>query len=187
VNRSVRALAVLALPLLVAATPVTVTVHVAAGADGAPVADAAWVAAQVAAANDRLGPAGAEVTAAAGAPDGVAADIATVADRDALAALAPDDGTVHVFVVATLADKDKDGVIGGVTWRAHGRRYLIVSAAHAHDDTLAHELGHFFGLAHTTATDDLMTPGRDLGGRLTEAQLRTVRRRLAAWARAHRH
>jgi len=174
----------LALPLLAAATPVALTVHVAVGADGAPVADAAWVAGEVRIAGERLGPAGATFAAADGAADHVPAEVATVAERDALAALAPDDGTVHVFVVARVADKDKDGPIGGVTWHHGGKRIIIVSASGARVDTLAHELGHFFGLAHAAARDNLMTPSRDPGGTLTAAQLRTVRRRLAAWARA---
>jgi Metallo-peptidase family M12 len=178
----------LALPLLAAAIPVELTVHVAVGTDGAPVATAAWVADEVEAAGERLGPTGAAFTAAAGDATVLPAAITSVAQRDDLVALVPDDGTVHVFVVARIADKDKaGGEIGGVTWRYHGRRYILISATGARVDTLAHELGHFFGLPHTTAADNLMTPQRAPGGTLTAAQRRTVGRRLAAWARAARH
>ena len=161
------------------ALAVVLTVHVAADAK----ADDAWLDAEVATAVERLGPAGADFTRAPGAADGVPSAIATVDDRDALAALVADDGTVHVFVVATLADKDKDGPIGGVTW-AHGRRrYIIVSHDDGKPDTLAHELGHFFGLSHTTDPHDLMTSDRAPGGTLTEAQRAIVRRRYAAFTR----
>jgi hypothetical protein len=108
-----RALLVLLLVLVprlaAAGDDIVLTVHVAAAADGTPVSDAAWIDAEVATATERLGPAGVRF-ARADAADGaqVPAAIATVADRDALAALV-DGGSVHVFVVDTLADKDKQG------------------------------------------------------------------------------
>jgi hypothetical protein len=164
----------------VLALAVVLTVHVAAGADG-PIADDAWLDHEVATATERLG--GAEISRTAGGADGVPDAIATVDDRDALAAMADDDGTVHVFVVERVADKDKDGVIGGVTWVHGRRRYIIVSHTDGREDTLAHELGHFFGLSHTSDPHDLMTPAREPGGTLTDAQLTIVRRHLAAFTR----
>ena len=171
-----RAWAVL-LPLLTGAAPVELTVHVVAD-HGAPIADDAWLDTELAAAVERLG---AAVTRSAGPAPGPAT-VATVEDRDALAAAVTDDRTVHVFVVRRVADKDRAGaVIGGVTWQHAHRRYIIVSRDDARDDTLAHELGHFFGLGHTRAADNLMTPLRDPGGRLTDAQRAIVHRRIAAF------
>jgi hypothetical protein len=94
-------------------------------------------------------------------------------------------------VVDRAADKDKEGDwIGGVHWRyggkaraLRGRRYVILSRQHARDDTLAHELGHFFGLPHSDVDGNLMTPGRGDGGVLDDAQRKTVRRRARTWAR----
>jgi hypothetical protein len=185
VDRRVRAQVWIAgvLPLLIAATPVELTVHVAVGADGAPVADDAWIDAELATASARLGGADAGVRFARvpGATDGVPADIATVADRDALRAQDADDGTVHVFVAARVADKDKDGVVGGVTWHKGRHRYILLSRGDARDDTLAHELGHFFGLPHAALAGNLMTPHRAPDGTLTDDQLAIVRRRIAAF------
>ena len=158
------------------ALAVVVTVHVATG-----ISDDPWIDHELDVAHARLD---ADFTRASGPGDALPSAIATVADRDALAPLAPNDGTVHVFVVATLADKDKDGgVIGGVTWPHAKRRYIIVSHDDAREDTLAHELGHFFGLSHTTDAHDLMTPLREPGGTLTGDQLAIVHKRIAAFTR----
>ena len=186
----IRAAIVLALPALVAATPVELVVHVAVDGDADPAVDQGWLDDALAAANERLGPAEVAVTATAAGGDGVPIDVDTVEQRDGLAAHAT--GTaLHVFVVRRLADKDKSGDrINGVTWRyrgtdraLRGRRYIVVDKG-ALVDTLAHELGHFFGLAHTTDPANLMTaPGRERGAGLDATQLQRVRSRAAAWAR----
>ena len=65
---------------------------------------------------------------------------------------------IHVFVVGRLADVDEDGAIAyGVTWHTSDddRKYVIVSAQ-ALERTLAHELGHFFGLPHSSYAISIM-------------------------------
>src|SRR5262249_13480198 len=81
---------------------IVLTLHVAASDNGAAVADDAWIGGEVAVAGDKLEGAGATFSQATGSARGEPADVDSVADRDGLAALADDDGTVHVFVVARL-------------------------------------------------------------------------------------
>jgi hypothetical protein len=186
-----------ALPLLMASTPIELAVHVALDADGAPIADAAWIDAQVQSAAGHLGDADIALTWHDAGDGGIAGDVITVADRNALATAAADGASVPVFVVPRLADKDvEDGWLNGVHWRyggddedLRGRRYVILSHETRWSSTLAHELGHFFGLAHTENADGLMTTRAKRSSdapTLDGKQLRRVKARAKAWARRAR-
>ena len=167
---------------------IVLAVHIAAGTDGAPVADAAWIDAQVAEAQAQLGAADLDLTWADAGDPGIARDIVTVSDRDALADAATP-RRVNVFVVASLADKDVEGHwLNGVHWRGPGARYVILSHETQWSSTLAHELGHFFGLSHTDDPDGLMTTGAKRSGppSLDAAQLKKVKARAKKWAKTRR-
>lgn len=87
-----------------------------------------------------------------------AGEVKTRADRSALAAGGLTDGVIDVFVTGELHDVDAAGkVINGVAWRASrlGRKFIILSAK-AMERTLAHELGHIFGLPHSTYAISIM-------------------------------
>ena len=135
-----------------------IQLHVVEGATDGLVATPAWIAARLAAANAQF-----ETTDVGFQVDGVdtvpasAAHVATRADRDALGKGRLAGTSIHVFVVGRLDDIDHPGnQIRGVTWHAHDRTYIVLSAATAPERTLAHELGHFFGLPHSTYPISIM-------------------------------
>lgn len=137
---------------------VGIQLHVTVEGTGA-IAAPDWLAAQLDAANRHFAPAdiGFEVTGIDALPAS-AAHIATPGDRDGLAADRLGGGVIHVFIVRQLDDVDHAGqVIRGVTWHTHkdARKYVIVSIT-APERVLAHELGHFFGLPHSTYAVSIM-------------------------------
>ncbi|HEY1553488.1 MAG TPA: matrixin family metalloprotease [Kofleriaceae bacterium] len=132
--------------------------HVAAGDDGLIVTPD-WIAAQVAAANRHFArlDVGFQLASVELLPAS-AAHVETRRDRDDLADGRLGGAVIHVFFVGKLDDVDVEGATaGGVTWhqRKDDRKYVIVSAR-AYDRTLAHELGHFFGLPHSSYAISIM-------------------------------
>lgn len=89
----------------------------------------------------------------------------TRADRDALRKLLVPH-QVNVFFVESLRDVDDRSLYRrGVHWRPAPQpsvRYIIV-IRDAPPSVLAHELGHYFGLPHTTTRNNLMSYDRDGG------------------------
>jgi hypothetical protein len=119
-----------------------------------------WMAAQVHEANRLFAPIGVGFRiGSAQAVDAAFADVKTRIDRDLLGRDEHTLGVVHVFVVRRLADVDIEGeVIRGVHWRDRAqtsRRWIILSSI-ASSMVLAHELGHFFGLPHTSHRQSIM-------------------------------
>lgn len=136
------------------ATCFALQLHIAPG-DAGLVVTPEWVAAQVATANRQFAAldvgfqvAGTEVLPAS------AAHLRTRADRSALAPLV-EGRVIHVVVTGQLDNVDDDAPVYGVTWRAGARKFVIL-AANARDIVLAHELGHVFGLPHSTYAISIM-------------------------------
>lgn len=144
-----------------------IVVHVVVQDDETPVVTPVWFAEQVSEANRLF----ADIDVAFEVVD-VRSEPATLAkiesrsDRDHLGRDAHDPGVVHVWTVTRLADVDIEGdEIRGVHWRDRAdttRRFIILSSI-AGSRTLAHELGHFFGLPHSTYAASIMnkTPRSD--------------------------
>lgn len=154
--------------------PISVAVALS---DGKPARDDAWITQQIDDANELYAPTRirfrwtlrreiAETF----------AEMHTRADRDSLAPLV-EKNVIDVFVVAALEDVDEPGRYRkGVAWTSKptSKRFLILSGA-APRTVLAHELGHFFGNAHSDVPDNLMSYTRT-GGRvfLDDAQIERV-------------
>lgn len=97
-----------------------------------------------------------------------ASDIVSRKDRDQLGHDNWQRGIVDVYVVSSLANVDDPGPIRGVHWRSRKdrqRRWVILSRI-SPPRVLAHELGHYFGLSHSTVPASLMnTSGNALADR----------------------
>jgi hypothetical protein len=134
--------------------------------NGSPVSDDAWIEAQIAGAEELLGPLGVHVRwRTEKAIPAKHARLETRADRDALTGEL-EDGMINVFVVASLRDVDDPSRQRmGVCWR-HSRHpstpYLVVART-ARPTVLAHELGHFFGNPHSGVSDNVMSYTRTGG------------------------
>ncbi len=134
--------------------------HVVSGESGT-VASAAWIAAQVALANKHF--AASDIAFELAGVDALPetqSHVVTRADRNTLAKGKGrlGGGVVHVHVVGALDDVDVPGEVrNGVAWRLpkDTRKYVILAAT-ALPLTLAHELGHVFGLPHSTYADSIM-------------------------------
>ncbi len=129
--------------------------------DDTPVAPPELFAAQLAAANTHFAATDiAFLLAGVDALPASARDIVTRRDRNALGAGKDrlGGGVIHIFLVGSLEDVDVPGEArNGVAWRKSGdpRKYVILSSG-ARPLTLAHELGHVFGLPHSTYPISIM-------------------------------
>ena len=133
-----------------------IALHVAVGEAG-PIASADWVAAQLAGANHHFEPLDTEFRIVS--VDALAAGHLRVEDRqerDSFGKLATG-RVIHVFITGRLDDVDIPGnEIYGVAWRSGSNVKLIILSTQAWERTLAHELGHVFGLPHSTYPISIM-------------------------------
>jgi len=141
-------------------------VHVVVDAAG-PVQTPTWLAAQLEHAFVLFEPVGVGFqVVAVDAVEASFAHVATREQRDAIGRSRFGRGVVHLFVVAQLDDVDAVGEqIRGVHWRQRSntdKRWVILSGI-AQSTVMAHELGHFFGLPHSSYRRSIMnkTPRED--------------------------
>lgn len=174
---------------------IPVTLHFATSS-GRMVASPWRVRRWIARANHALGPAGIEVDVVAmrKLPAGNRS-IKRRRDRHRLAAYAPNDGTVHIFVAEDL-DLGFRGRhrrrVRGLHWRYYGpkrdirRREYVIVTREAPDTTLAHEIGHLLGLRHSLAADNIMCSCRKSPSTFTQDQTRQLRAAGRAWVAGER-
>lgn len=134
------------------------------------VVDRAWIDREIAIAERIFGALGVHVRASRVRALGT--DLARIEDphmRDRFAPLAAPNA-ISIFVVRSLRDNVEVGVYrGGVTWdsipsalNGPSRRFVILSASGAAESSLAHELGHFFGIQpHSNVKNNLMSYDRE--------------------------
>lgn len=166
-----------------------IRLRVAVDERGELVAQRDWIAGQLAAANAQFAAIdiGFEVV-ERGVVPAFAARIENRGERDQLGALI-EGRVIDVFVTGQLDDVDVPGAfIFGVTWRKGTRKFVIISAPHAWPNVLAHELGHFFGLPHSTEPISIMnkTPRTEPPPeqrRFSDQELAKMRRKLRALLR----
>src|SRR5690606_38552082 len=137
------------------------TIHIAVDEAGEPLVDLQRIRRWVRRANGDLASAGiqVEVQAVRLLPTGWD-EITRRRQRRALARYAPKDGSIHVFVTGSLdtaLQRSFHRRIRGLHWRYRGisrelrdREYVVVTES-APVTTFAHELGHLFGLGHSTS------------------------------------
>ena len=83
--------------------------------------------------------------------------VSTSKERSAIIGDGLHDGVIDVYVVFRLDDIDNEGeYIRGVTWHTKTDRKFIILSIAGGPRTLAHELGHFFGLPHSTYAISIM-------------------------------
>jgi hypothetical protein len=129
------------------------------GKEAGPVQTPEWVAAQISEANRHFAPLEVAFTlAGVSALPTDKARVETREDRDRLGRKLYSRGKIHLFLVEELANVDEPGKLNGVHWRDQAkksRRWIILSST-AYPITLAHELGHFFGLPHSSYPISIM-------------------------------
>lgn len=167
-----RAAAIPALPIAV-----TIAEH-----EGSPVVDAAWIEAQMENANTIFGPHGLSFRLLSQhRMDEDHARLETRRDRHALGALMHE-RVIDWFVVLSLRDVDDPSRHRqGVHWRPRGESYprgahFVILSSIAGPTVLAHELGHYFGNAHSDVAGNIMSYERgDVPPFFDEAQATRIR------------
>lgn len=125
--------------------------------DAGPIAKPDWVERQLASANQHFEPIGVAFQIVGVKP--LPASAERVEDKQERRSFGPHmkGRVIDVFITGHLDDIDKPGAMAyGVTWWITGNRKLIILSTQALERTLAHELGHLFGLPHSTYAISIM-------------------------------
>lgn len=125
--------------------------------DAGPIAGAEWIDRQLANANHHFEKLGVAFQIVGVEP--LSADADRVEDREERKSFGSliNGKVIDVFVTGYLDDIDRPGeMVYGVTWWTTGDRKFIILSTQAWERTLAHELGHVFGLQHSKYAISIM-------------------------------
>lgn len=137
-------------------TCIGLRLHVPVTDDG-PIATSEWVERQLAAANKHFEKL--DVAFQITGIDPMPATAERVEDKEERISFGPliTKDVIDVFVTGHLDDIDKPGeMVYGVTWWTTGDRKFVILSTQAWERTLAHELGHVFGLKHSKYAVSIM-------------------------------
>jgi len=125
--------------------------------DAGPIAQAEWIDRQLGAANKHFEPL--DIAFQIVGVEPLPASAERVEDKQERRSFGPliKGRVIDVFVTGHLDDIDKPGAMAyGVTWWTTGDRKFIILSTQAFKRTLAHELGHVFGLPHSKYAISIM-------------------------------
>ena len=138
-----------------------IRLHVARDEDGAMIVTPPWFAAQLAMANQQFEPL--DTSFQLTEVQFLDASAARIDDREERTSFAKfmRGQVIDVFLTGYLVDVDKPETFAyGVTWHTENDGRLIIVSGMGRTLTLAHELGHFFGLKHSTYAVSIMNKTR---------------------------
>ncbi|MBA3458881.1 MAG: matrixin family metalloprotease [Deltaproteobacteria bacterium] len=138
-----------------------IRLYVARAEDGTTVVTPPWFAAQLALTNKLFEPL--DTSFQLTEVQFLDASAARIDDREERTSLAKymRGQVIDVFLTGYLVDVDKPETFAyGVTWHTENDGRLIIVSGMSRTLTLAHELGHFFGLKHSTYAVSIMNKTR---------------------------
>ena len=89
------------------------------------------------------------------------------------------DNNIHIFFIKELKSNNKKEVLRGFFYFRERCKKIILISDKANRSTIAHEIGHFFGLEHSTdSLNTMSTKQRKKNSKFNEKQLKFMKRQI---------